>query len=233
MVPAEPVPVADPERELHLRSLVAKFSGGLNRKAMKVRFLAFISPGLNQMSLGAAWRALHPKTEATDKSCYERGSTFYAEILADLGPDPHPADILALCGIHVGSIGQDLARARGAKFRREYYDHKTGKIIQGEERDDFMAILRQVELSMKAIGLGKEKESGDAKITVNVVSYLPGSIEQQKPWPGGGRCAPDGVLRPTVGPDSYEALVARGAIRPALPAGSVTVDLGGAKDRDD
>jgi hypothetical protein len=186
LVSVDPGPVADPEREMHLRSLVARFSGDVNRKAMKVKFLASLDPGSDrQLRLGEAWRACHPNSKANVESCYSLGSRLYAEILKDLGPDPHPADVLALCGIHTGSIGQDLARMRFAKVRREYYDFRTGKLTYGAEVDDNMAILRQVELSMKAVGLGRDKDPSAGPLVVQIVSYLgPNDV---KNWPGGGR----------------------------------------------
>jgi hypothetical protein len=208
MVPAEPVAVSNPERELHLRRLVGRFSGDLTRKALKVRYLALVAPGPNRMKPREAWKALHPRTKATPKSCGEKASDLYSEILKDLGPDPDPADILALCGIHVGSIGEDLAAARGANFVREFYDHKAGVILTGKERPDHLVRLRAVELSMKAIGLGRDKESGSGPIIVNVVSYCGPNTA---PWPNGGRADAQGIMRPTIGP---------GAIA-ALPAGSL------------
>ncbi len=206
--PSEPERVEpDPEWEAEVRTVVDELPGDLRQKAKDVRFLALIAPGPDQMSITAAWRKLHPTVSM--KSAAEAGSRRYREIRKAIGD----RGVLALWGVHVGSIAKTIADAQQAQFVRQFIA-RDGSVVEARPLVDHNVRLQAATLAMKLLGKGRDSEERTQPVIVNVVSYL---SPDAKPFPGGGRVGLDGVLRPTCGPDSYQALAARGAIHPALP----------------
>ncbi len=222
-VPVAPEPAQfDAEQEELLTEVCDLLTGDEEEKQFKFAFLMAkeaIGPTGRKTRLVDAMLAVRP--ELNRKAAMEAGSRLNRQIREDLGE----RGSAAIRGVSFRRIVNTLDGGHSAMFVKEFIT-RDGTIVQGPERPDWNMRLRAAELSMKLLGLGKEKEPGNTKVVVNIVSYLGGAVAEQTPFPGGGRIGPDGVLRPTVGPDSYAAIVARGA----LPAGSVTVDLGEPKD---
>lgn len=179
----------DPEWEAEVRQVIEDLPGdNLREKARDMRFLAMIAPGEGQMSLTAAWRKLHPTTSM--KSCAESASRRYREIRKAIGDK----GVLALWGVHVGSIAKTLSDAQRAMFVRQF-NTRDGTVVTAPALVDHNVRLQAATLAMKLLGKGKDSEAATAPVIVNVVNYAgPNAV----PWPGGGRTI-NGVLTPTVG----------------------------------
>lgn len=208
--PAEPEErVVDPEQEAEVRAVVEELPGDdVKQKAMDVKFLALIAPGEGQMSLGAAWRKLHPK--ATVRSATEAASRRYREIRKAIGDK----GVLALWGVHVGSIAKTLSDAQRAMFVRQFIT-RDGRVVTAPALKDFNVRLQAATLAMKMLGKGREPEEATRPVIVNVISYNPVGTPT---WPGGGR---EGAVFPAV------------PVRAALPAARPDPIGGNRGERDD
>lgn len=205
--PAEPERAApDPEWEAEVAATIESLPGDLRQKSKDVRFLALIAPGEGQMSITAAWRKLHPTVSL--KSAAEAGSRRYREIRKAIGDK----GVLAMWGVHVGSIAKTLSDAQRAMFVRQFIT-RSGAVVTAPALVDHNVRLQAASLAMKMLGKGRESEEGSRQVVVNIVSYCgPNAV----PFPGGGRVGLDGILRPTIGPGSHAALGPA-----ALPAGTL------------
>jgi hypothetical protein len=191
----------DPEQEAEVRQVVEDLPGDdVRQKARDVKFLSLIAPGEGQMSLTAAWRKMHPT--ASMRSAAEASSRRYREIRKAIGDK----GVLALWGVHVGSIAKTLSDAQRAMFVRQFIT-RSGSVVTAPALVDHNVRLQAATLAMKMLGKGREPEEATRPVIVNVISYLPPNAA---PWPGGGRADAGGILRPTIGPGSPAAL--------ALPA---------------
>jgi hypothetical protein len=225
-VPVDPAPAQfDVEQEELLTDVYDLLKGEPEEKEFKFAFLMAkeaIGPTGKKSRLVDAMLSLRP--DWNRKYAGEVASRLNRQIREDLGDRGNAA----IRGISFRRIVNTLDGGHGAMFVKEFIT-RDGSIVQGPARPDWNMRLRAAELSMRLLGIGKEKESGSGAVTIQVISYLGGPVAEQRPWPGGGRVQ-DGRMQPTVGPDSPAALAARAA----LPPSRVTVDLGGPKtERDD
>jgi len=172
--------------------------------------LLYLEAFVKHKSHAAAYMATHP--EYTGKNSSYLGWREMQRIEKVVSKK----QIKAACGLSDVAVWSAVGRGLVAKRKSRFIHSATGKIVESEEYEDNPTQIAAASLAAKLEGMVPDDKPGVGTVQVNIISYLDPATA--KPWPGGGRCAPDGVLRPTVGADSYEALVARGAIRPALPA---------------
>lgn len=173
----------------------------------------------------AAWLSLYP--DCKPESAGRQGFRMMEKIRETLTEK----EIKAMLGLSPEAIIAAVGRGLIAKAEKIFINTKTSQIVKSEPFDDTANQLVAARLGAQMEGMiGGDEDKKSGPVVINIVSYLNGPIAEQRPWPNGGRVAPDGVLRPTVGPNSYAALAARGA----LPASQTTVDLSDRKnERDD
>lgn len=175
--PAEPERLPpDPEWEAEVRAVIDDLPGNDARdKVRDVKFLSLIAPGEGQLTLGAAWKKLHPKV-TTMKSATEGGSRRYREIRKAVGDK----GVLALWGVHIGSISKTLSDAQRAMFVRQFIT-RDGTVVTAPALIDHNVRLQAAALAMKLLGKGRDVEPGTGAVVVNIIQYAPvGSA----PWPG-------------------------------------------------
>jgi len=198
-------------------------------KKLNIKMLRFAIEAVRTGTAPAAYQNLYPKCKY--ESAHRRGWQLMKDIEKRLGgEDPTNEFFYELSGLTLLNFTTKISDAMNATVQKDFVLPRSGAIISTPPVPDHQTRLAATKLGLTLRKMIGDEEEKARPVVVNVVSYLQGPIEQQTPWPGGGRCAPDGVLRPTVGPESFAALVARGAIRPALtsPDGA----LGEPKNRD-
>jgi len=186
-------------------------------KKLNIKMLRFAIEAVRTGSAPTAYQNLYPKCKY--ESAHRRGWQLMKDIEKRLGgEDPTNEFFYELSGLTLLNFTTKISDAMNATEQKDFILPKSGKIISTPPVPDHQTRLAATKLGLTLRKMIGDEEGKSRPVVVSIVSYLQGPISEQKPWPGGGRCAPDGKLHDTVGPNSYDALVARGAIRPALPA---------------
>ncbi len=202
---------------------VAKRSAAIAEK-LDVECRIFMEAFLAHKTYKGAWLSLHPdcKPESAGRQGY-RMMERVREAISE-------REIHAMLGMSADAVVSAIGRGLVSQAKKSFILPKSGTVIETEPYDDTANQLAAAGLAAKILKMVPDDEKGSGPVVVQIVSYLGGPAAEQKPWVGGGRVGPDGTFRPTVGPNSYAALVARGA----LPAAPVTVELGDRRgERDD
>lgn len=189
---------------------------------LDVEMRIFLEAYKTHKTYAAAYLSLHP--DYTGKSATTLGWREMEKIRKVI-PE---TEIAAMLGLSAEAVISAIGRGLVSRAKKDFVLPRSGQIISTESYDDTANQLAAASLAAKILKMVPDDKPGVGPVTVNIVSYLGGPVAEQKPWVGGGRIGADGVMRPTVGPESYAALAARGAIRPALPAGT----LGEGKNND-
>jgi len=165
--------------------------------------LLYLEAFVEHKSHAAAYMALHPDYEG--KNSGYLGWREMQRIEKVVSKDA----IKAACGLSSVAVWSAVGRGLVAKRKSRFVHTATGKIVESEAYEDNPTQISAASLAAKLEGMIPSDRPEVGPVTVSVISYLPGPVAEQKPWPNGGRCMADGKLHDTVGPHRYI---------PALPA---------------